>query len=117
MDIQIVLSVFAKMGQLRPRDQWTRQQLETYQVDALRSLRDYAYTHSPFYQRFHHGLTNAPLYELPVLTKALLIEHFDDLVTNTASMGRGSIPSRTPLATTKNCSFSSLAISSACMQR
>lgn len=70
--------------QFRPRDHWTRKLLETHQAHALHSLRDYAYAHSPFYQWFHHGLTGAPLHELPVLTKALLMEHFDDLVTDRA---------------------------------
>ena len=84
MDMQIVLSVLEKMRQFRSRDHWTRQQLEAYQADALRSLREYAYAHSPFYQQFHHGLTDAPLHELPVLTKAMLMEHFDELVTDRA---------------------------------
>jgi phenylacetate-CoA ligase len=81
MDIQIVLSVLSEMRQFRPRDHWTRQQLESYQADALRNLRDYTYAHSPFYQQFHRGLTVAPLQELPVLTKAMMMEHFDELVT------------------------------------
>jgi phenylacetate-CoA ligase len=84
MDIQIILSVLSEMRQSRPRDHWTRQQLESYQADALSNLRDYAYAHSPFYQQFHQGLTGAPLHELPVLTKALLMEHFDELVTDRA---------------------------------
>jgi putative adenylate-forming enzyme len=84
MDMHIVLSVLSQMRQLRLRDHWTHQQLEAYQADALRTLRDYAYAHSPFYQRFHQGLTDAPLHELPVLTKAMLMEHFDDLVTDRA---------------------------------
>ena len=53
-------------------------------ADALRELREYAYSHSPFYQRFHQGLTARPLQELPVLTKAMLMEHFDELVTDRA---------------------------------
>ncbi len=84
MDIQIVLSVLAEMRRLRPRDHWTRQQLEAHQADALRDLRGYAYAHSPFYQQLHQGLYNAPLHELPVLTKAMLMEHFDELVTDRA---------------------------------
>jgi putative adenylate-forming enzyme len=63
-------------------DRWTRQQLEEYQARALQACREYAYTHSPFYQRFHRGLTDRPLQELPVLTKAMLMEHFDGLVTD-----------------------------------
>jgi putative adenylate-forming enzyme len=84
MDIRIVLSLMSEMRRLRARDQWTRQQLEAHQADALRSLRDYAYEHSPFYRRFHQGLVDAPLHELPVLTKAMVMEHFDDLVTDRA---------------------------------
>ncbi|HEX6554866.1 MAG TPA: AMP-binding protein, partial [Ktedonobacteraceae bacterium] len=66
------------------RDRWTRQQLEDYQARALQACREYAYAHSPFYQRFHRGLTDRPLHELPVLTKAMLMEHFDELVTDRA---------------------------------
>lgn len=63
-------------------DRWTRQQVEEYQARALQACREYAYAHSPFYQRFHRGLTDRPLQELPVLTKAMLMEHFDELVTD-----------------------------------
>jgi phenylacetate-CoA ligase len=85
MDVQIVMSLLlSKMRQFRRRDHWNRQQLTSYQSNALHSLREYAYTNSPFYQKFHQGLTNAPLYELPVLTKAMLMENFDDLVTDRA---------------------------------
>jgi putative adenylate-forming enzyme len=65
-----------------PRESWRRQQLDDYQARALRACRDYAYTYSPFYQRFHHGLFDRPLQELPVLTKAMMMEHFDELVTD-----------------------------------
>jgi phenylacetate-coenzyme A ligase PaaK-like adenylate-forming protein len=84
MDVQIVLSVLAEMQRFRQRDHWTRKQLEEHQAHALRNLREFAYEHSPFYQRFHRGLTGATLQELPVLTKAMLMEHFDDLVTDRA---------------------------------
>ncbi len=85
MDIQIVMKLLlSEMRQFRRRDHWTRQQLVSYQASALRSLREYTYTNSPFYQKFHQGLTDAPLHELPVLTKAMLMEHFDELVTDRA---------------------------------
>ena len=48
----------------------------------LRLLREHAYARSPFYRRFHKGLEDRPLNELPVLTKATLMEHFDELVTD-----------------------------------
>ncbi len=84
MNIQIVVGLLSAMQQFRRRDHWTRKLLEAHQAEALRRLREYAYAHSPFYQRFHQGLTDAPLHELPVLTKAMLMEHFDELVTDRA---------------------------------
>src|SRR5713226_1663646 len=63
-------------------ESWTRQQVLDYQARALRACREYAYAHSPFYQRFHQGLMDRPLQELPVLTKAMMMEHFDELVTD-----------------------------------
>ncbi len=66
------------------RESWTRQQLEDYQVRALHACRAYAYAHSPFYQRYHRGLMDRPLQDLPVVTKAMFREHFDDLVTDRA---------------------------------
>ena len=82
MDIRIMLSLLHRLEQMRQRDRWTRQQLEAYQAEALRRLREYAYSHSPFYQRFHKGVTHRPLSELPVLTKAMLMENFDEIVTD-----------------------------------
>ena len=55
---------------------------KSYQSKALLDLRQYAYERSPFYQNFHKGLTDRPLQELPVLTKAMMMEHFDELVTD-----------------------------------
>src|SRR5215472_8641157 len=65
-------------------DRSTRRQLEDYQARALQACREYAYAHSPSYQHFHWGLTDRPLHELPVLTKAMLLEHFDELITDRA---------------------------------
>ncbi len=84
MTIATILTVLPTLRQLRKREHWTREQLEAYQAQALSQLREYIYAHSPFYQRFHQGLMNRPLSELPVLTKAMMMEHFDDLVTDRA---------------------------------
>jgi phenylacetate-coenzyme A ligase PaaK-like adenylate-forming protein len=80
----VVLRVLGRRRALRQRDRWTREQLQAYQARALRQLRDHAYAHSPFYQRFHAGRTDHPLHKLPVLTKAMVMEHFDQLVTRPA---------------------------------
>lgn len=82
MDIQIMLKLLHTLEHLRKHEHWTRSQLETHQAASLRRLREYAYARSPFYQRFHKGLFDRPLSELPVLTKAMMMEHFDDLVTD-----------------------------------
>src|SRR5260221_13234149 len=70
--------------QLRQHDQFSLSQLRTYQAAQLDTLRDHAYKHSAFYQRFHKGLMYRPLNELPVLTKAMMMDNFDDLVTDPA---------------------------------
>lgn len=82
MNLPIMLKLLLKLGQLRRHEHWTREQLEAYQAEQLRRLRTYAYTHSPFYRQFHNGLMDRPLNELPILTKALVMEHFDELVTD-----------------------------------
>jgi len=82
MNIRIMLKLLQTLEQLRKHERWTRSQLEDHQAAALLRLRNYAYERSPFYQRFHKGLMDRPLAELPVLTKAMLMENFDDLVTD-----------------------------------
>jgi phenylacetate-CoA ligase len=67
---------------LRARERWTRERFEQYQAQALRALRDYTYAHPPFYQQFHKGLYDAHLQDLPVLTKGMVMDHFDNLVTD-----------------------------------
>ena len=82
MDIGMMIKLLLKRRQLRRQEFWTRQKLEEYQEQELYRLREFAYAQSPFYQQFHKGLYGAPLHELPVLTKVMLMEHFDDLVTD-----------------------------------
>ena len=47
-------------------------------------MRAYAAAKSPFYRRFHAGAESAPLEELPVLTKAVLMDNFDQISTDPA---------------------------------
>jgi phenylacetate-CoA ligase len=82
MGTQIILEVLALRHRLSQRDRWTRRQLEEHQDRTLRPLREHAYARSPFYGRFHRGLANRSLSELPILTKEMVMEHFDQLVTD-----------------------------------
>ena len=50
----------------------------------VRRLRRLAVTRSPFYARHHAGLERAPLDRLPPVTKAHLLDAFDDVVTDRA---------------------------------
>jgi putative adenylate-forming enzyme len=84
VNIQMMAALLWKLRQFHQHEYWTREQLQRHQTGSLKLIRDYTYAHSPFYQRFHQGLTNAPLHELPVLTKGLMMEHFDELVTDRA---------------------------------
>jgi phenylacetate-CoA ligase len=84
MSIATILTVLPTLRQLRKHEHWTHEQLEAHQAQGLNQLRKYVYEHSPFYQRFHRGLMDRPLSELPVLTKTMMMEHFDDLATDRA---------------------------------
>ena len=82
MSTRIIFKVLRLRRQLRRRDHWTRRQLEEHQTRSLRLLREHSYARSSFYRRFHAGLMDRPLKELPVLTKAQVMENFDELVTD-----------------------------------
>ncbi len=84
MNVLLVLKLLHALRQLRQHERWTHQQIEAFQAKALARVRTFAYASSPFYQKFHQGLMERPIHELPVLTKALMMENFDDLVTNRA---------------------------------
>lgn len=84
MDLRILLKTLNTLGEMRKHEHWTRAQLEAYQAKELLRLREFAYAHSSFYQRFHKGLFDRPLHELPVLTKTMVMESFDHLVTDQA---------------------------------
>ena len=79
--VALVLAVLGYRRRLRRRDHWSRPRLLSHQEQALARLRGYAYDKSPFYRDFHAGLTDAPLSELPLLTKQQLMDNFDRLAT------------------------------------
>src|SRR5215211_2893058 len=82
MDLPRLLRTLQALRELRKHERWTRPQLIAYQSPALQQLREHAYAHSPFYQRFHRGLFDRPLQDLPILTKSMMMENFDELVTD-----------------------------------
>jgi putative adenylate-forming enzyme len=84
MNLRMMASVLLRRRQLRRHERWDRAELAQHQGAALAALRAHALAGSRFYRRFHAGLADAPLDALPVLTKATLMESFDDLVTDPA---------------------------------
>lgn len=67
---------------LRRHERWSRAELEAHQTRALADLRAFAIDGSPFYRKLHQGREGASLSELPVLTKAMLMDHFDEIATD-----------------------------------
>jgi putative adenylate-forming enzyme len=82
MNVPILLALLRRRSQLRATERLSRSELLRRQAHALVDLRQHAYAHSPFYREFHRGLYNAPLHELPVLSKDLMMRRFDDLLTD-----------------------------------
>lgn len=64
------------------RVRWNAEQLQAHQTRQLDKFRKYVYRHSPFYRQFHKNLFHAPLKDLPVLNKKILMENYDEIVTD-----------------------------------
>ncbi|KUM37454.1 phenylacetate--CoA ligase family protein [Arthrobacter sp. EPSL27] len=81
MDLRLISRVLFLRAAWRRRDHWDAARIASHQDHALRELRRATYAGSEFYRRHHAGLHDAPLGQLPSVTKADLMEHFDEAVT------------------------------------
>src|SRR6185312_13662331 len=61
---------------------WTSEELAVHRRAQLAQTLRFARETSAFYARFHRGMENRPLEELPILTKQTMMENFDDLITD-----------------------------------
>jgi phenylacetate-CoA ligase len=85
--------IMARLAEL-DRIQWlSREELLALQRNKLHALLEYAYTFVPYYRRLFDQVgfqpddflkDQASLEKIPVLTKALIFENFDDLITTEA---------------------------------
>jgi len=72
-------------GGLRHRERWPREDISAFQASRLAALIKHAVSASPFYREWNgsdvpnHHLA---LEELPVLTKATMMEHLDCVLTD-----------------------------------
>ena len=82
MNTSLILSVLRQRLRLQTRERCSRTELAAFQARSVARLREHAYAHSPFYKEFHAGQYDAALSELPVLTKSLLMERYDDVLTD-----------------------------------
>jgi phenylacetate-CoA ligase len=82
MDAWLISNILRLRRTLRHRERWTREHLLEHQQHELATLRAFAMERSPFYRRLHRGLEAAPLAELPVLTKATMMDNFDEILTD-----------------------------------
>lgn len=81
MDIALLARLLGLRVAWRRRDRWDAGQIADHQEQALRERRRVAYSGSAFYRRHHAGLLDAPLEQLPVVTKSELMANFDQAVT------------------------------------
>jgi len=77
-----LVKLLARRRRVAARNAWSRLTLDAHQRHELDELRNFAYTRSRFYGRFHDGKEHAQLPDLPVLTKTTLMEHWDGVVTD-----------------------------------
>ena len=82
MNVATIAGVLRERARLRTHDGWSRDEVLAYQARRLADLRAFSSSQSPFYRDLHRGLDDAPLEALPIITKATLMERFDDLVTD-----------------------------------
>lgn len=82
MNLALIARILRYRARLRRHETWSRTELLRHQEQALAQLRSFAFEHSPFYARFHRGVQTGRLQELPVLTKATLMDSFDEVVTD-----------------------------------
>ena len=77
-----IIHVLNELRELRSHDKWNADQLSPHQEQSFEALRQFAYKHSPFYQKFHKGLDKASPKNLPVLTNSMMMDNFDDFVSD-----------------------------------
>jgi phenylacetate-CoA ligase len=82
MDVRLLSKLLYLRARWKGRDHWSTRQIEAHQARALQDLRREAYAGSEFYRQHHAGLFGAPLSQLPPVTKADLMSHFDQAVTD-----------------------------------
>ncbi len=82
MNLPLLLNVLLQRRTLMSHVYWEPERVQAYNTARLKKLRKYVYANSDFYKRFHANRFSENLDNLPILTKSLMMENFDDLVTD-----------------------------------
>jgi phenylacetate-CoA ligase len=71
------------LSELLSHDSWSRDRLLAYQAERLRAILEHAVGHSRYYRAtLGADAADRPLADLPTLSKAALMDNFDDIVTD-----------------------------------
>lgn len=81
VDPELFTRLIALRARWRLRERWSPAHIAVHQIEAFESLRAFAVVQSAFYRKRYAGFENAPLSALPPVTKADLMDHFDEAVT------------------------------------
>lgn len=81
------------LDQIEQMSKWTPEQIQAWQEDKLRVLIEHVYNHTKYYRRVFDELglkpsdirTEADLQKLPIITKQIIHEHFDEIVPDNIS--------------------------------
>lgn len=78
-----------EIAESKERSGYTRQEMQRFQLSEFRDLLEFVWENSPFYREYYsgHGLGEDDLVtvhpaDIPTVSKQLLMEHFDDVVTD-----------------------------------
>ena len=82
MSLAATAQLLWSMVRLAQRENWERARLEAFQAKTLGQLRSFVYANSPFYRKLHAGMEEAPLSDLPIVTKRQLMDSYDDVLTD-----------------------------------
>lgn len=85
--LQDAVRAYGTWRELKSREAWSREQLAAHQGRQLDSLVRHAVAKSPFYREFYRDIDLAKqfrLQDLPVITKKIVMDNFDRVVTDSS---------------------------------
>jgi phenylacetate-CoA ligase len=82
MDFGFEPALYLAYVQMRRRARWSAEQLARHRARRLTQLRAHALARSPFYREFHGTDPRRAFEDLPILTKRVVMDEFDRLVTD-----------------------------------